>query len=259
MLRKTVVAQEEPAWTSRLLQEPHRVADKAERVRHMFNAIAPRYQRINSLFSFGRDAAWRRRAVRLADVRHDDDVLDIACGTGDFARAFAQRGPNSVVGCDFAGEMLAIAGRQPPDSIEWKKADALDLPFADASFSITSCAFGIRNFQDVDRGFREMRRVLRRGGRAVILEFSRPKRPVFRWLYELYANRFMPLAASIISGDRTGAYRYLPRSVVSFSGDQQVCEILQDAGFTRIVATPLTLGVVTVYVAYRDGPDGGCG
>ncbi len=246
------VASQEQAWSQQQLQAPHDVADKAGRVQRMFNAIAPRYELVNTIFSFGRDKMWRRRAVQFAGVRSDDDVLDIACGTGDFARAFAVAKPASVVGCDFATEMLALASKRPPPSITWCEADALCLPFNDQAYSITSCAFGVRNFQDLRKGLGEMYRVLRPGGRAVILEFTRPRRRLFRAMYELYTHRFMPVAASIISRDRSGAYRYLPRSVVSFPDSQKVCDLLKEVGFSRVQATPLTLGAVMVYIARRD-------
>jgi demethylmenaquinone methyltransferase/2-methoxy-6-polyprenyl-1,4-benzoquinol methylase len=251
---------EGPAWTPELLQSPHEAADKAPRVRRMFNAIAPRYELVNTLFSAGRDAYWRRRAVELAEVRADDDVLDIATGTGDLARAFAKAGPRRVVGCDFAHEMLLRAAGFSPRGVYahtearcsgWIEADALGLPFADGSFSIASCAFGVRNFADLDSGLAEMFRVLRPGGRAVILEFTRPTNALVRCLYELYSNRLMPIAASWVSGDRSGAYRYLPRSVVSFLSADQMCAKLHAAGFVPATATPLSLGVVTVYVATR--------
>ena len=254
---------DKPAWTRDLLASPHDTPDKASRVRRMFNAISPRYELINSLFSAGCDAMWRRRAVKLARVREDDDVLDIACGTGDFARAFAGAGPRWVVGCDFAHDMLlrvvrCAGGKSlPPTGWEagptrWCEADALHLPFRSGSFSITSCAFGVRNFQDLGVGFREMFRVLKPGGRAVILEFSRPSNRIVRRLYELYSTRFMPPAASLISGDRSGAYRYLPRSVVSFADAEQMCSQLRRAGFARVTASPMTMGTVTVYVALRE-------
>ncbi len=268
----------EPVWTSDSLGAPHDVTDKAGRVRRMFNAIAPRYELINSLFSVGRDAYWRRRAVQLAAVHPDDLVLDIACGTGDFARTFCEAGPLGVIGCDFAHEMLRYAkgrkGRKgvrkilceapfgpfrqnlpdtfSPFSPRWCEADALRLPFPDGSFSITSCAFGVRNFDDLDAGLAEMSRVLRPGGRAVILEFTRPGNALVRRLYEIYSTRLMPAAASLISGDRSGAYRYLPRSVVSFLSVEQMCTRLLAAGFGRPTATPLTGGIVTVYIATRD-------
>lgn len=237
-----------PAWTPDLLIAPHEAPEKATRVRGMFNAIAPTYERINTLFSAGRDAAWRRKAVELARVTHEDEVLDIACGTGDFARAFLAARPRRVVGADFAHAMLHLAVMRSPD-IGWCEADALQLPFADASFSIVSCAFGVRNFADLDAGLREMSRVLRPGGRAVILEFTRPRNRLFRFAYEAYCHRVMPPAAAWISGDRTGAYRYLPRSVVSFLDAAQMEDRLRRAGFAAVRAVPRTFGVVTIYVS----------
>ncbi|MCH9033473.1 MAG: ubiquinone/menaquinone biosynthesis methyltransferase [Planctomycetes bacterium] len=241
-----------PPWTPDLLESPHDAPDKAGRVRGMFNEIAPRYELVNALFSAGRDRAWRKKAVALARVRADDEVLDIACGTGDFARAFSRAGARLVVGSDFAHEMLALAPREGSDQTVWCEADALDLPFRDECFSIASCAFGVRNFQNLDRGLREMHRVLRPGGRVVILEFTRPGNRAARAVYELYANRFMPRAAAWVSGDRCGAYRYLPRSVVSFPNATELCARLAEAGFSEPRAVPLTFGVVTVYVARRD-------
>jgi len=242
---------EEEVWTPELLASPHEASDKAARVRRMFNGIAERYELVNRVFSGGRDARWRRGAVERARVRADDLVLDVACGTGDFARAFAGGGARLVVGCDFAVEMLAMAAKRPGKTLRWVEADALRLPFRSNAFSIVSCAFGVRNFADLDAGLTEMHRILRPGGRAVILEFTRPRNPIARRLYELYSHRIMPRAAALISGDRTGAYRYLPRSVVSFLDAEQMVERLGRAGFSDVAVTPLTLGVVTVYVAAR--------
>lgn len=232
------------------MNAPHGVSDKAGRVRRMFNAIAPRYQLVNSIFSAGRDRAWRRKAVRLADIRSEDIVLDIACGTGDFARAFHRARPRAVIGCDFAHEMLTRATRSSP-SFSWTEADALRLPFDDQSVSVASCAFGIRNFESLAGGLREMHRVLKNGGRVVLLEFTRPTRPLFRSLFEFYSHRVMPAAASWVSGDKSGAYRYLPKSVATFLDAREMTVELERAGFTRVTATPLTGGVVTVYVAFR--------
>ena len=275
----------EPAWPAERLDAVHNTADKASRIRCMFNGIAPRYELINSLFSAGRDAVWRRKAVEFAATDRDDDVLDLACGTGSFARAFARAGAKSVVGCDFSHEMLKLAvdfdprgdrgstGKRgeygmkfargnieestvehicPSRPLRWCEADALRLPFRSDRFSITSCAFGVRNFADLDLGLAEMFRVLRPGGRTVILEFTRPGNRFARGLYELYSSRFMPLAATLVSGDRSGAYRYLPRSVVSFLGAEQMCTRLKRAGFGCTTATPLTMGIVTVFVATRE-------
>lgn len=250
----------EPIWDGELLAAPHAVADKAGRVRRMFNAIAPRYTLVNSLFSAGRDAAWRRRAVTLAKITANDDVLDVACGPGEFARAFLRANPRRVIGCDFAHEMLLRAAN--PGSmggvtsaggrLAYLEADAQQLPFSNAAFSVVSCAFGVRNFQDLNRGLAEMHRVLRGGGRAVVLEFSRPRNPMVRSVYEFYAGRLMPWGAAWISGDRSGAYRYLPQSVVSYLTVDQMCARFERAGFAQCSATALSCGVVTVYLAHKD-------
>ncbi len=258
-MRCGAMSSDKPSWTSQQLDSPHTVSDKATRVRRMFDAIAPRYELVNSLFSARRDGAWRRKAVRLGRTSESDDVLDVACGTGDFARAFAAGGARTVTGCDFAHQMLLRAApacdapTAPPSGnrFRWCEADALNLPFRSACFTLTSCAFGVRNFQNLDAGLEEMYRVLRPGGRTVILEFTQPRYRLARGLYHLYANRFMPVAATLVSGDRSGAYRYLPRSVVSFLSAEQMCERLRSAGFDRTTATPLSWGIVTVYVAWR--------
>jgi demethylmenaquinone methyltransferase/2-methoxy-6-polyprenyl-1,4-benzoquinol methylase len=148
--------------------------------------------------------------------------------------------------------MLTLASKRSGERSLWSEADALQLPFHPESFSITSCAFGVRNFHELDIGLREMHRVLLPGGRAVIIEFTRPSNRVARALYELYSTRFMPMAATLISGDKSGAYRYLPSSVVTFLNAEQMCERLRRAGFAQVVATPMTLGIVTVYVATKD-------
>jgi len=242
---------ENPAWEPATLASPHTQLDKAARVQRMFNAIAPTYESVNSLFSAGRDAFWRRRAVELAGVGPGDTVLDIACGTGDLARAMLRASADRVIGCDFAHQMLLRAARHPTLPTLCCEADALALPLPDASVTAVSCAFGVRNFQDLGVGLREMHRVLCPGGRAVVLEFTRPRRLAVRVAYELYASRIMPTLAAWVSRDRHGAYRYLPRSVVSFLDAKRMCDRLADAGFADVKATPLTLGVVTVYVARK--------
>lgn len=254
-------------WDARRLRSPHGQRDKAGRVRRMFDAIAPTYELINTLASAGRDSWWRREMVRRAKVRPDDVLLDIACGTGDVARAFAtagraRRGPEvrpvRIIGLDFSPPMLQLAagrpiGRRgfPQGDALFSQADALHLPIADASVSIATCAFGIRNFHDLDTGLREMYRVLSVGGRAVILEFAIPARPIFRRLYLFYVARIMPAAAALISRDRTGAYRYLPRSVLSFHGRDAIVSRLEAAGFSEVTVHPLSWGIVAVYVALK--------
>ena len=191
--------------------------------------------------------------VRAAEVRPDDIMLDVACGTGDVCRAFASARPTPslIVGADFAARMLRLARTATRTGIRWYQADALALPFANASFSLVTCAFGIRNFQSLDDGLREMYRVLRPGGRAVILEFSLPTTPLFRAAYHWYFTRLMPLAATILAQDRCGAYRYLPRSVLCFQGQSATVSSLQRAGFAEVEALPRSLGVVTLFRARK--------
>lgn len=242
-----------PVWDEQRLESPHVQEDKAQRVKRMFDAIAPTYETINTLFSGGRDRAWRRRAVQLAAVRPADAVLDVACGTGDLLRAFARHAPQAgrLVGVDFAHEMLRRAVDRKTPRAGWCEADGLKLPFADKAFDVVSCAFGVRNFQSLDAGLREMHRVLRAGGRVVILEFSRPANRVVRAVHEFYSGKIMPIGAALIARDRQGAYRYLPRSVVSFVSVDSMCAHLRQAGSAAVQVVPLTFGVVTVYVGTR--------
>ncbi|MEE8171224.1 MAG: ubiquinone/menaquinone biosynthesis methyltransferase [Phycisphaerae bacterium] len=243
-------ATDRPIWNKDDLLDPHAHGDKARRVRRMFDAIAPTYERVNTWSSAGRDRAWRRTAVKLAQVTAADQVIDVACGTGDFARAFVEGGAGAVAGIDFAEDMLRRAAARPTPRAAWCLGDALRLPFPDASFSVASCAFGVRNFQDLTAGLAEMRRVLRPHGRAVLLEFSLPSSAVMRRLYRLYLERIMPHWAGLISGDRNGAYHYLARSVVSFTDDSGMEQALRAARFASIHRHPLTLGIVTVWLAY---------
>ncbi|MFQ5410822.1 MAG: bifunctional demethylmenaquinone methyltransferase/2-methoxy-6-polyprenyl-1,4-benzoquinol methylase UbiE [Phycisphaerae bacterium] len=242
---------DETIWDDGRLVRPHDQPDKARRVREMFDRIAPTYERVNRWLSAGRDAAWRRRAVKLAAIEPTDRVLDVACGTGDFARAFSKADPQCVVGTDFSERMLDLAPRGGTDAIEWCRADALALPFADASYSVVSCAFGVRNFQNLSAGLREMHRILRPGGRAVILEFSMPRSGPVASLYSIYFHRVLPRAARWISGDRSGAYDYLPKSVSSFLDAAGIISALQSADFTYVESRSLSMGIVRVFVAVK--------
>lgn len=246
-----------PAWTDGdLAQNPHHTGDKADRVRRMFAAIAPSYDLNNRLHSFGRDQAWRRAAVKLAQVKNSDSVLDVACGTGDLTRAFADAGAAIVVGLDFTAEMLDIArtkrlspnvGSPVTNNISYVQGDAMALPFDDASFNVVSIAFGIRNVSDPSKALREFKRVLRPGGRLVILEFSEPTFAPARWFNNLYCKRVMPITASLIARDRSGAYRYLPKSVETFMSPPQMKAAMETAGFKVTTQKPLTFGVCTLH------------
>jgi len=241
------------AWSEAdLTANPHEAGDKADRVQRMFACIAHAYDLNNRLHSFGRDQAWRRQAVRLVNPHATDDVLDVACGTGDLAFAFARAEAKSVTGVDFTEEMLEIARRKGAgiSVVQFVHGDATDLPFEDDSFDIVSIAFGIRNVGDPARALREFRRVLRPGsGRLVVLEFSQPRNAALRGLNRFYTHRVMPLTAGLIARDRSGAYRYLPRSVDTFiEGDAMRAAIL-DADFAHVQTHPMTFGVCSAYVA----------
>ncbi len=226
----------------------------------MFAAIARRYDLNNRLHSLGRDQAWRRRAVRMAQVKQTDAVLDVACGTGDLAEAFASGAgdvsPASVVGLDFTKPMIEIAQEKAQrlkrcsgvPTPRYMVGDAMDLPFESKSFDIVSIAFGIRNVQDPKQVLREFFRVLRPRGRVVILEFSEPRNPAFRWLSRLYCRKIMPRTASLLAGDRSGAYFYLPQSVSTFLDREALIQMMQEAGFTRIEQKPMTWGISVGYV-----------
>lgn len=219
----------------------------------MFDAIAPTYRLVNRVLSVGRDAYWRREAVAMVRPSPGDFVLDVACGTGDLGEAFVRAGVRHAVGCDFSLEMLRRASSGEAAAVVWRcAADALAIPFSSETFDIVGCAFGVRNFQALSRGFEEMRRVLRVGGRVVILEFSLPRGRFLGPCYAVYFHRVLPRLAAWISGDRTGAYDYLPKSVASFVDSAAMSRALADAGFSRVAARRLTGGIVTVFVGWKD-------
>lgn len=239
-----------PAWDHDTLQDPHAQADKAGRVQTMFNAIAPTYERVNRVVSLGRDAAWRRRAIAVADPRASDIVLDVCCGTGDMIRSFAAHlpPPRLIIGVDSAAHMLAHGAYQAVQTpIQLLRADGLRLPLGSETVNVLSCAFGVRNFQDLHAGLREMHRVLAPGGRVVILEFALPENALFRWGYRLYCDKVLPHLAALISRDKSGAYRYLPRSIQTFERRDALSRRLKEAGFVNVIAIPLNVGGVVIY------------
>ncbi|MEM7624012.1 MAG: bifunctional demethylmenaquinone methyltransferase/2-methoxy-6-polyprenyl-1,4-benzoquinol methylase UbiE [Planctomycetota bacterium] len=256
----------EPAWSDRQLADnPHAEPDKARRVEKMFAAIAPSYDLNNRVHSFGRDQAWRRAAVRLADLKPGDRVLDVACGTGDLTFAFAAElnrlakpqtiEPGQVIGLDFTQEMLTIARQKSGETqadadnplVPFRHGDAMALPLPDASVDVVSIAFGIRNVADPAKALAEFHRVLRPGGRLIVLEFTVPTNPVTRLGYHFYCGWLMPRTASLIARDKSGAYKYLPRSVNTFAGKAQLIDALHIAGFAGVTTKNLTLGIAACY------------
>lgn len=243
---------DDKAWDEELLKNPHAVADKRGRVQRMFSAIAPSYDLNNRLHSLGMDQAWRRYAVRLAKLSPTDVVADIACGTGDLALKFAAAGAEKVIGIDFTYAMLPLARAKDERSngagrISFVNGDAQALPLPDGSADVVSIAFGIRNVMDPAVAIREFQRVLRPGGRVIILEFSLPSNAILRWAYNLYFRHVLPRSATLISGDKTGAYKYLPESVNSFISRDTMMRMMAEAGFTQVEQFPMTFGVCVCY------------
>ncbi|MDR2414512.1 MAG: bifunctional demethylmenaquinone methyltransferase/2-methoxy-6-polyprenyl-1,4-benzoquinol methylase UbiE [Odoribacteraceae bacterium] len=229
---------------------------RKEQVQAMFDAIARRYDLLNHLLSCGVDRRWRARAVRLLGDA-PGRVLDIACGTGDLSLASARRGAR-VVGVDISENMLEIArakllDRGLSDRVTFQCGDAESLAFPDASFDAVTIAFGARNFEHLDRALREILRVLRPGGRLIILEFSTPTAPFVAGLYRFYFTRVLPFLGGLLSGDRA-AYAYLPSSVLAFPSGARFLSILDSSGFTSASARPLTFGIATLYTAIAPLP-----
>lgn len=228
-------------------------AVKRDYVRSVFEQIAPSYDRLNHLLSLNIDRRWRRRAVAALDwTRHPSGTfLDLCAGTMDVAAALSKRPgfAGHIVAADFAEAMLrAGSGKAVPGSTVPVVADALRLPLADGSISGAIVAFGARNLADLDAGLREARRVLKTGGRFVILEFATPRSPIVRFLYHAYFHHALPLIGGLISGHHS-AYRYLPRSVVHFPNESELVRRLVAAGFSGIRHENLTFGIAALHVA----------
>jgi demethylmenaquinone methyltransferase/2-methoxy-6-polyprenyl-1,4-benzoquinol methylase len=250
------MADRAPVWTPQALERnPHADAEKARKVQAMFAAIARSYDLNNRLHSFFQDQRWRRAAVAAAGVAPGARVLDVACGTGDLSEAFADARA-AVTGVDFTPEMLDVArhkgaARAGSARVTYARGDAMALEFPDASFDVVSIAFGIRNVAEPTRALREFRRVLRPGGRLVVLEFAEPANALVRWGSNLYTRRIMPWTASLVARDRSGAYHYLPRSVSTFQTPAEFAAGLRAAGFADCAATPLTMGICVLHRAVR--------
>jgi demethylmenaquinone methyltransferase/2-methoxy-6-polyprenyl-1,4-benzoquinol methylase len=244
-------------WDESLLNNPHAVSDKRRRVQKMFAAIAPSYDLNNRLHSFWMDQSWRRRAVKLAELKPGNRVVDVACGTGDLTLAFldglggGQLPAGSVIGIDFTHEMLPIAVSKSKTkgvrTLYFVTGDAQSLPLPDACCDVVSIAFGIRNVVDPSAAIREFHRVLKPGGRAIILEFSIPTNPFFRALYNFYFRQVLPRSATLISGDKTGAYKYLPISVRTFIDRETMVKMMRDSGFQNVQQFPFTMGICICY------------
>ncbi|MFN4253843.1 MAG: bifunctional demethylmenaquinone methyltransferase/2-methoxy-6-polyprenyl-1,4-benzoquinol methylase UbiE [Saprospiraceae bacterium] len=236
---------------------PYNAADsKKAQVERMFDNIAPKYDLLNRVLSLGIDVSWRKRAISYLKKEHPKTILDVATGTADVAILTAKTlRPERIVGIDIANQMLEIgrdkiAASQLADVISLETGDSENLRFADGSFDAVTVAFGVRNFENLEKGLAEMCRVLRPGGRVVILEFSRPHVFPFKQLYNAYFRYVLPLIGRLTSRD-TRAYSYLFESVQTFPEGNQMCEILIKTGYQNPQFERLTLGICSIYSAVK--------
>lgn len=222
-----------------------------EYVRRLFDSIANRYDLLNHLLSGGIDFYWRRAAIKTLIPHKPKRILDVATGTADFAIEAIRLNPEVVVGVDISEVMLEIgrrklAAKNLSEKIRLQTGEAEKLEFSDNSFDAAIVAFGARNFENLEAGLREMRRVIKAGGSVIVLEFSKPRKFPLRQLYFLYFLHILPLVGRIISGEKE-AYRYLPETVMKFPDGEGFLDILRRIGFSAVRQQSLTFGIATIY------------
>ncbi len=232
---------------------------RADKIEQMFDSIAGDYDRLNHLMSLDIDKIWRKRAIRqVVEKDHLQNILDAACGTGDFTIAIAQAAAEGshVTGVDLSEKMLAVmkekvARKGLEGRISTIQGNCENLPWPDGTFDRVTIAFGIRNFEHRELALKEFLRVLKDGGRLVLLELSVPSNRAVRWLYNLYFTRIMPRIGGRISGDRA-AYRYLPASVLKFPGRKQWTATMQGCGYKNVRHKALSLGICRMYTGEKN-------
>lgn len=229
--------------------------NKRKQVEVMFDNISPKYDLLNHILSANIDKIWRRRAINKLRFYSPVTILDIATGTGDFAIQASKIKNAKITGIDISAGMLAvgrkkISQKKLENKIKLLKADSEDLPFKENTFDAAIVGFGVRNFENLLIGLKEIYRVLKSGSVFYVLEFSKPKRTPFKQFYRFYFTRILPLVGRIISKDN-GAYTYLPESVNEFPDGEQFLAILADAGFVENKCYPQTFGIVSIYEARK--------
>ena len=235
---------------------PYGEGSKQEQIRRMFDKIAPSYDRLNHALSLGIDRRWRRTAVDALGIHQPQQFLDIATGTGDFALLLAKRiKPQHIIGADISEGMMAIGREKVKEEglqnvISFQYEDCMQLSFPDGSFDAVTSSYGVRNFQNLDKGLQEMQRVLRPGGHLLIVELTPPPSFPMKQLFWLYAHVVMPLLGRLISHDDS-AYTYLPASMEAFPQPEQMEGILRKAGFTEVQWRRFTFGISTMYLATK--------
>lgn len=237
--------------------KPYKGSDlnKKQQVEKMFDTISTNYDGLNRVISFGIDVKWRNKVVAIVKETLPKKVLDIATGTGDLAINLVKTGASEVVGLDLSEGMLSvgrkkIAEKNLTDKIEMVQGDSEALPFEDNSFDAITVAFGIRNFEDLEKGLEEILRVLKPGGIFVILETSVPTRFPYKQGYKFYSRNLLPLIGKLFSKDRD-AYSYLSESAAAFPYGEEMNNILRKIGFSKVEDKPQTMGVATIYTASK--------
>lgn len=228
---------------------------KKEAVKEIFNDIAPKYDLLNHFLSLNIDKRWRRKAIGYIRPEEKGELLDVACGTGDFSIAAYRAGVQKVTGIDISANMVAI-GQKKVDNlgltpyIILQAGDSEQIEFEDEHFDVVTVAFGVRNFEHLEAGLREMQRVLKKGGKVVILEFSMPEHFPMKQLYKFYFRHILPVLGGWISGNK-GAYTYLPESVMKFPQGKAFLDILKGCGFEQATQRKLTFGIASIYVGVK--------
>ncbi len=229
---------------------------KKEGIRKLFDNIAPDYDRLNHILSLNIDKGWRRKAVReIVDTDRPLEVLDVACGTGDFTIEIARKvvAGSRVTGVDLSEGMMKIGREKIAKAgvdAEMVQGDCEALAYGEGTFDRISVGFGVRNFEHLELGLSEMCRVLKPGGKLVVLELSVPSNGFIRWCYKLYFLKILPAIGGWISGDR-GAYEYLPASVLRFPAPEKFVGMMKDAGFGEVMHKSLTLGICRMYIGVK--------
>ena len=234
-----------------------RAAEKTDKVLHHFNTVARRYDFMNTLLSFGIHHVWKRISVRMMELVPGDAILDVCGGTGDLAILAARKiGPTgSVIVYDINRAMIQaglhkVTHTELEKSIQYIQGDAENIAFPDNHFDATMVGFGIRNVTHVQRGFEEMYRILKPGGKLMCLEFSKPTLPVFRWLYDIYSFYIMPFLGELIAGSRK-AYTHLPETIRTWPLPDELAEELKEIGFSRVTHRKLTNGIAVIHLAVK--------
>jgi len=238
-----------------VIPQNYKGSSKRERVEDMFDRIAPKYDLLNKVLSMGVDKGWRKKMVAELKKLQPDTLLDIATGTADVAIACMKLKPSTITGIDISALMLAegqikIEALGYANIITLQQADSEDLPFADNTFDAITVAFGVRNFQNLDKGLSEMQRVLKPNGKVVILEFSQPEKFPVKQFYTFYSKYILPLIGQLVSKERA-AYEYLPESVAAFPYGKEFVKILDKNNFVNTKCVSLTFGIASIYVGNK--------